>query len=164
MNSNLYFQALLFLGILVFSFGCSKDNPGPTSVQARTFIATDWSYESPEYYKDLILPELTSSNINLASVNVYFSIDDGENWTALPYTQYNGSSPNYFMNFTIRVNYVRIMWIYNTSLSEGKDPNKYYGKTVHFKVVVTSSIVRQANPDVDFNDYDEVKERFKLSD
>jgi len=163
MDSKLYFQALFFLGILILCFSCSKDNPDPSSVQARTFLTNDWSYEAPEYINDLIVPELTSSNINSASVNVYFSIDDGGNWTALPYTQYNGSSPNYFMNFTTRIHYVRISWIYNTFLSEGRDPNKYYGKTVQFKVVVTSSTARQANSDVDFNNYNEVKERFNLS-
>jgi hypothetical protein len=153
---------LLFVLIIIIS-GCKKDDEAhPAEVTSVTKPASAWTYTSPYYHITLSAPAITSSNINTAAVMVYFST--GSNWIALPYTQYNNTSPNYYMGFSVGTGTVQINWVYNTSASAGIDPNEYYGTTVQYKVVVISSAARKANPDLDLKDYEAVKEAFDVKE
>jgi hypothetical protein len=140
MKKTLHVNSILILGIaILLTCGCKKDDSnGPSSkLEAHNFSASTWLYSAPEYYIELAVPELTSSNISSAAVMVYFSTDNGVSWTALPFTQYN-SPYNYFMNFTTQAGKVRVTWIYDTSFSSGNNPNTFYSTTVQLKVSVIS--------------------------
>lgn len=104
----------------------------------------------------------TTDNLNSAAIMVYFTTGNNK-WTAVPFTQYNSPS-NYFMGFNTSVGNVQVTWIYDSSLSSGDSPNTYYGVTVQCKVVVIPKAAKDAHPNVDLNNYSEVKETFDLKD
>lgn len=157
-------------GIVLLTFtllllnGCKKENPGPagSTVTARTFTVSSWTWSSPYYYVNLGVPELTSGNINDAAVMVYFKANSSA-WSALPYTQYN-SPANYYMGFNTNSNNVQVNWVYDSSFSSGDDPNDYYGTQVRCKVVVIPPAERKANPNIDLTDYEAVKKAYHLED
>jgi hypothetical protein len=160
--SRLILSVLL---ILVFN-GCNKGKDGApgkdgsSNVTARTFSVTSWSSNSSRYFAQLTVPELTSSNINSASVQVYYGTV-ANNWLAMPSTVV--ASTNYFWSFLTTVNLIEVRWDYN-GIGIGDDPNTYYGTTMNIKVVVVPPAQLKANPNVDWKDYQEVKERFDLKD
>lgn len=156
---------LISIFIIALITSCEKPEDGELSndnknVKSRTFNNSTWLYNSPHYYLDLSVPELTTENINSAAVLVYFSVVDGY-WRAVPFTEYTSSS-NYFMNFTANEGNVRVIWTYNSITSSGDNPNKFYGTTVKFKVVVVPA--NAALKKVDYDNYEEVKKVFQLED
>jgi hypothetical protein len=141
---------------------CRKKDVGNADITTRTFSVSSWTWRSPDYYTDLSVPELTSDNINVAGVMVYFS-RSSNNWIAVPYTQYN-SPYNYVMNFSSAPGTIEVSWFYDTGLFQGSDPNAYYNTTVQIKVVVIPPADRIKYPDVDYKNYNEVKKAFNLND
>ena len=133
---------------------------GNTNVTSHTYTITSWDSNSVKWYTDLGVSELTSSNINSASVQVYFGTVSN-NWVALPYTQV--SSTNYFMGYITAINTVEITWVYNGG-GIGSSPNSFYGTNTQFKVVIIPPAMIKANPDLDFKNYNEVKTRFSIKD
>jgi len=93
---------------------------------------------------------------------VYFSTT-GSSWIAIPYTQYN-SPYNYFMGFSTSAGNVQVTWVYDTSLSSGSDPTTYYGANVLYKVIVVPPSAKILKPNVDYKNYEEVKDAFGLKD
>lgn len=157
-------QAILFLGIfsLIFNTGCKKESTSEaTKVTAHTYTVNSWAFDSPNYYTDLDVPELTSDNLNSAAVMVYYSVSQGV-WISVPNTVY-GTLHDYHMGFLTSVNRVEVTWFYDGT-SNGSDPNTYYSTSVMCKVVVIPSSQRNANPDIDLTDYEQVKARFHLAD
>ena len=173
MKKNIQLHAVLISGIVLFLInGCSKDGAtgpqgpigkdGKTNVITANFTMGSWLYKSPYYYENLYVPELTTQNIDSALVMVYFSTISS-NWLALPYTQYNSPS-DYYMGFVTSSDTVQVTWVYDGSLSSGKDPNTYYQTTVKCKVVVIPPNERRAHPNVNHHDYAEVKAAYNLKD
>ena len=163
-------KAILLFGIAILMFnGCKKEEtPGPagkdgsSNVSSTVFSASSWAFASPNYYVNLSVPELTSSNLNTAGVMVYFT-KTGTNWIAVPYTQY-GSPYDYFMGFNTSAGQVQVTWFYDFSGSSGSDPNAYYSTTVKYKVVVIPPAAMKANPGLNLKDYSAVKTKFNLPD
>lgn len=156
---------LLLISSLLVN-GCKKEGPpgpaGNANVTSRTFYVSSWSWDSPNYYADFNVPELTADNINSAAVLVYFRTTSGT-WYAVPYTQYTSSS-DYHMGFITVAGTVEVTWFYDNPLSSGSDPNAFYGTTVYYKVVVIPPAERKANPNLDLNNYEAVKAAFHLKD
>lgn len=154
---------------VAFLVGCTKkgeDGPagkdGSSNVSATVFSVSSWAWTAPNYYSNLSVPEITTDNLNSAAIMVYFS--KGNNtWTAIPFTQYDSPS-NYFMGFNTSVGNVQVTWIYDSSLSSGSNPNTYYGVNIQCKVVVIPKAARDAHPNVNLNNYSEVKTVFNLKD
>ncbi len=164
---NKFKCVLVGLFILTIISSCEKEEEEPNTnnaakAESRTFSNTIWAYSSPYHYLDLSVPELTADNINSAAVMVYFSTVEGT-WRAIPFTQYTPTY-NYFMNFTTSAGSVRVTWVYNTTLSAGDDPNQYYGTNVKFKAVVISAAANALKPNINYYNYEEIKEAFHLKD
>ena len=104
---------------------------------------------------DLDVPAITSTAQNSGAINVYLSTDNGTNWFALPYTFV--ASTNYFMGFVTSL----VQWIYN-GIGNGSNPNSVFGSTSQFKVVVIPPAM--VKPDVNPNNYLEVKKAYNLND
>lgn len=161
-------QLFAFAIFILLISSCKKGdtgepgNDGSANVTAYTFSVTSWTYSTPAWYRNLSVPELTSSNLNTASVQVYLGVTSGS-WTALPNTFYN-SPANYLMGFETQAGIVKINWIYDSSLSSGDDPNTFFGTNCNFKIVVIPAALLAANPDLDLKNYNAVKEKFKLKD
>lgn len=156
-------QALLITISVINIYSCKKGDeakPGNANVVSQTFSVPTWSSNSGKWYALLPVPEITSSNINSAAVQVYFS-KDNSSWTALPNTEV--ASTNYFMGYITSVGSVEITWIYN-GVGIGSSPNSFYSATSLFKVVVIPPAAITANPDLDLNNYNKVKITFNLAD
>ena len=158
-----------FLLILLIN-GCKKGDDGvpgtpgkngAANISSRTFTIDNWFYASPFHYVNLNVPELTTTNLNSAGVLVYFTTK-GINWIALPYTQF--AATNYNMGFETSTGTVKITWFYNSSVESGDNPNVYYNTKVQYKVVVIPVAERVLKPNVNYNNYEEVKASFKLND
>ncbi len=163
MNKIIQISKVTILSAAIISLfnGCGKkDTPSPANVTSSVTVASKWEYSSPEYYYDIAVSELTSSNKDEAAVMVYCNAGD-DTWRALPYTQYSKLESNYYMAFNTDIGKVQITWISNSSTSQGDNPNIYYGNTVKFKVVVIPPNARVA---VDLRDYEAVREEFGLKD
>ena len=145
--------------------GCTKGEDGTpgksgnANVTARTFSVSSWASNSSRWYAQLSVPELNSSNINSASVQVYWGTVSN-NWLALPYT-YVTSTTNYFMGYLTTVNLVEVRWDYNGA-GIGSDPNTVFGSAVQIKVVVIPPAAMVANPHLDLKNYQEVAKQFNL--
>lgn len=155
---------------VAFFLGCTKKGEtgpagkdGTSNVSATVFSVSSWAWSSPNYYVNLNVPEITAGNLSSAAIMVYFS-KGNNNWTALPFTQYNNSGSNYFMGFNTSVGNVQVTWIYDSSLSTGDNPNIYYGVTVQCKAVVIPKAAKAAHPNINLNNYSEVKATFNLED
>jgi hypothetical protein len=147
--------------------GCTKKGDvgpagkdGSSNVSATVFQASSWSWSAPNYYINLNVPEITSDNLTSAAIMVYFTKDNTK-WIAVPFTQYN-SPYNYLMGFNTSIGQVQVTWIYDSSLSSGDNPNIYYGVTTQYKVVVIPKGAKAAHPDVNLNNYSEVKKAFNI--
>lgn len=157
-----------FLFIL-FSTSCQKGETGTPgqngtgNIASNIYTVNSWAYTSPNYYVNLSVPEITSNNLNSCAVMVYYSNSTSDKWRAVPFTQY-GSVNNYYMNFNSSIGNVQVTWFSNSSVSSGDNPNVYYGATSQFKVVVIANSLKTQNPNVNFNNYYEVKAKFNLKD
>ncbi len=158
---------LAFIFITVFN-SCKKGETGTpgkdgsANVTSYTYSVPSWTYSSPYYFVNLSVPSITADNISTAGVMAYFNTT-GNQWFALPYTQYHSPS-NYYMGFTTGISNVQITWVYDSSLSSGDDPNTFYATKVLYKVVVIPPSAKSLKPNVDYNNYNEVKAAFNLKD
>jgi hypothetical protein len=154
--------SLIFIGACKKGDTGSPGKDGNANVASHTFSTNSWLNNSSRYYQDYTIPELTSDNINTASVEVYFSTT-ANNWVALPYT-YVSSPNNYFMGFISTINKVEVTWDCNSTFSSGSDPNNVFGTTVQIKIVVIPPAQRKAHPNVNHHNYTEVKAAYNLKD
>lgn len=161
-------SVILFTASILLITGCKKGKDGEpgkdgsTNVISKLFSATSasWSNNGSYWYAFLTVPDLTTDNINSAAIQVFFSTSNNS-WTAVPYTEV--ASSNYFMGFITKPNNIEVTWENNTSL--GSNPNSFYtATTVQFKVVIIPAAARLANPNVDLNNYNEIKKTFNLKD
>ena len=160
-------SSIIVVTVIGILLSCKKGKDGEpgkdggANVTSTVFSVSSWSSNSSRYYTLLSVPELTADNINTASVQVYFNVGDNA-WKAMPFTQL--ASTNYFMGHISAINSVQITWDYN-GLGIGDDPNEFYGISASkFKVVVIPPAILKQYPNVDLNNYNEVKETFHLKD
>lgn len=99
------------------------------------------------------LPELTSSVLNDGLVMVY---EEGATdvWKAMPYTSFFTSGHALYHSFTSEPNWINIYLESETNFT--------ISGIWSYKIVVASNSLRQANPDLNWNDYKEVCRRFNL--
>lgn len=164
MKKTISTQLILLFGIigLTFSSACKKETVSASSkVTSHTFNVTSWGWDSPNYYTDLGVAEITADNLNSVAVMVYYSVSQGV-WISVPNTVY-GTLHDYHMGFLTSAGRVEVTWFYDGT-SSGSDPNAYYSTNVQCKVVVIPESERKANPDIDLTNYEQVKARFKLAD
>jgi len=165
MKAALRFTLIILFIVSIFN-GCKKGKDGEpgkdgnANVKTHTFSVSPWSSNSSRWYSQVSVPELTSDNINSAAVQVYISITSN-NWIAIPNTYV--ASTDYFWGYVTAVNTVEVRWDYN-GIGIGSDPNTIYGATVQVKVVVIPPAMIKSNPNVNLNNYNEVKETFKIKD
>jgi len=133
---------------------------GNANVQSQTTIINSWSYDNTNvlYYASLSEPGLNNLINNSGAVDVYFSIDNGNSWNAMPYT-YPGTV-NYFMTDAYSVGTVEVDWIRNSGTPT--DPNTLFGVTVQIKVVLVAPSVIKAHPHLNWSNYNEVQSTFHL--
>ncbi len=141
---------------------------GVANISVQDFTISTWSLSTTAttyFYTQQPVTNLNADVNSNGAVEVFFSISGGNNWTALPMTQYvsgTGGADYYFNYTTSALGFIEVDWTSSSSLTAGYDPNSIFGTTVQLKVVVIPPSMRKANPDVNFHNYNEIKKHFKI--
>jgi hypothetical protein len=168
-------------GMILF-ISCSKEGPtGPQgvagtngtngtngvaniAVETFTLNSGNWSYSTTylDYTAVLNDAALIQSVQDSGAVEVFYSINSGSLWSALPCTINVGSGAFYTFAFSSATAAATLTWTYFGS-GTGTDPSTAFsGANLEFKVVTIPPALRKANPNVNFHDYNDIKKHFKL--
>ncbi len=161
-------QILSFIPLFFALTNCQKGDKGPAgpagpagnaNVTATNYIASTWTNGSSFWYIDLDVPALTSSAQSGAAVQVFFSTNNGTDWTAVPYTAV--ATTNYFMGFVTQQGAVEVQWTYN-GVGNGSSPTSFFGTTLKFKVVVIPA--SKIKPGLNTQNFYELKTEYNLNE
>lgn len=152
---------VLVIIAIVFT-SCIKGDTGPqgppgangvANLVAYDITVSDWSFDlqSNEYYAQSSIPEIDQNVIDAGLVQAYISDPSFQSFTALPTTE-----SLLWINYTYFLGGVEFDW----GLTDGTAPSN--PGTQYFKVVVIPPAVRLANPDVKWNDFNEVQKHFHI--
>jgi hypothetical protein len=147
--NNLILSLIMLISIALLS-GCQKEGPagkdGNANVKTEIIkvYGNEWGFSDPFYGVDKTSDLLTQDIIDNGSVHLYLEAGDGI-WMALPYQT---------MGFGYAVNDLAI-------LTEGSGVTT---STMTFKLVVIQGNMQPKSMDLDFADYNAVKEYFGLKD
>ena len=156
----------LTLCTLIFTTSCKKPEKGATgpagptgnaNVQSTTVTISNWSYSAPSYYVNLSYSAITSNIINSGAVLVYAQTGTGT-YSQLPLTVYPSSSYSSSLEVVSSLGSVQVIWT-DSDLTQPANPG-----TWTFKIVAIASSAIAENPNVDLNDYNQVKAAFNLND
>lgn len=155
--------SLLFLLVLFTFNGCRKEGPqgppGNANVKSNTITFSSWGWDNTNYYNyaDFTWGEITSSIVNSGAVMVYVNTSAG--YVQLPRVIYPTSTYSESQRFVYNVGTLRII----VQDSDLLPPSPALG-TWTIKVLAIESSAIQANPNVNWENYTEVKEQFGLPD
>lgn len=158
MKTTTFTLAALVLVTATFT-SCKKkkETPAPVSiVKSFTFntTANAWTLNNKAYSANYTLEAIDESILSSGSVNVFRGDGTGSSWTAMPVTL-----DNIQYSYDINLHTVKI------TVSEGLDASSLSNPGVQqFRVVVIKGEARKAHPSVNWNDYDQVKHIFQLSE
>ena len=115
-----------------------------------TLYASDWTYNSGqwEYYSAVTDADITNDVVDNGMVAAFIQSSTGI-WEAMPYTYYYTATQSYMYTFQY----------YSGGLTfffEVSDNSTFTLGTVTFKVVTIGGATRRANPNTNWNNYDEV--------
>ena len=128
---------------------------GNANVVSSSITSGSWSFVSPSWSQSFTYSAITQDILNNGAVLVY--VASGVNYYQLPYTFYPTSSYSRTYNY---VHYLGGLKVYVTD----SDLNTPEPGTLKFKVVVIEASGLMKNPNVDLNNYQEVKKAFNLKD
>jgi hypothetical protein len=157
MKTTIFFAALL----ITFAFSaCNKDTAAPTMVQ-NTFTVSDWTWDgnSKLLYSDVPWSEIDAEVADKGMLHLYLKTTNGD-WAPLPRTvMLSGVIYDYAQSqrYTFRTGSFELI-VQDDDLLQPNAPGTW---TV--RAVAVSGAQRSANSDLDWNNYEAVKERFNLS-
>jgi len=156
-------KLFLFASIAVFLTACKgeKGDTGPPGAQSNanvqsftvTVESSSWIQEPPVWKSNIDVSAITQSIIDHGTVSVFISYD-GSRWWALPSSSVGAEFNYYFFIHNVEIIY---------SLSNGNTPN-LPPPTSQFKIVTITGSIARDNPDIDWNNYSEIKANFNLTD
>jgi hypothetical protein len=127
------------------------------NANVETFIvntdASSWTLNVIDYSQNATatVDQINASVMNSGTVNVFMGDGTGTSWVALPLA-YSMNQWNYsYANSQIK---------FFETLSNGNAPPN--PGILQFKIVVIPPAVKAANPNLNYNNYDEVKAKFNL--
>jgi len=156
----------LTLGLTLTS--CKKGDTGPAgtagtngtngnaNVVSSSLTTSAWTYVSPSWEMTFTYPAITQSILDKGAVLVY--VKSGNNYYQLPFTFYPAAT--YSQSYEVET-YLGGLKVYVTDsdLTQPTNPG-----SLTFKVVVIAASQRLANPNVNYDNYDDVKKAFNLQD
>jgi len=163
MKSKIYLS--LLLSVIIFN-GCKKEGPqgpagkdGNANVKSNTITFSTWNWDGTYGYEyaDFTWSEVTSSIVNSGALNIYLSTPAG--WAPLPRTIYPTSTRSQSQRYVYSVSSFKII----VQDSDLLPPSPSLG-TWTIKAVAIDASARMQNPDLDWSNYNAVKERFNLKD
>ena len=125
---------------------------GNANVKTGTVLInpSSWNWNAPTLsnYVNINDPDITASIVSSGMVSVFFSTSSGT-WIALPTTTYSGSTLiNYGYGYSLSTVTISVTSSSGTSLTFNP---------ITFKVVAIASSIRKANPNTDWNNYEQVQ-------
>ena len=129
---------------------------GNANVVSSSLTTSNWSYLSPDWYINFNYDAITQDILDNGAVLLY--VKSGSNYFQLPYTYYPSST--YSRTYTFK-HYLGGLSVYVTDsdLTQPLNPG-----LLTFKVVVIASSSIAKYPNLDLNNYEEVKKTFDLKD
>lgn len=153
------------IALLTFT-GCKKEGPpgpagedGNANVQSSTITFSNWYWNNSAYYdySDFTWSAITNDIANTGGVFIYLSNGAG-GWVPLPRTVYPSASYSQSQRYIYYQGGFTII-VQDSDLIQPNNPG-----TWTIKVLAVASAMRQANPQLDWNDYEQVKKTLKLKD
>jgi len=146
---------ILMIGVILLSLGaCKKDKYQEVGdypeMDSQTATIASWTYSAPSYYGDISNSAITQDVLDNGAVLVYLNASNN-NWNQLPLTIYTSSSFSSTLQVSNSLGNVRIFWT-DSDLTQPSTP-----PSLTFKVVVLTPKILSENPDLDLNNYEEVK-------
>jgi hypothetical protein len=162
---SLFFQTVFLAFFLPFFISCEEDPAatpsGTGTVKSRIHTVYNWTWDdSPnaDYdYADFYWNEITSDIANEGAVLIYVSNGAGA-WIPLPRTIYPSTSFSQSQRYIYGPGGYTLI-VQNSTRQEPSDPGVWT-----IKVLAVSSTQRRANPNLDWDDYEAVKEAFHLEE
>ncbi len=157
MKTHILFATLL----ITFAFGgCKKDTAAPTMEQ-NTFTVSGWTWDSNNkfLYADVSWSMITADVADKGMLHLYLKTTNGD-WAPLPRTiMLSGAIYDYAQSqrYTFRTGGFELI-VQDDDLLQPNAPG-----TWTIRAVAVSGSQRQANPDLDWRNYEAVKKRLKLS-
>lgn len=147
--------------------GCKKDDDsayqpkgsyGNANITSLTVSISSWAWDPSQYfdYSDTSLSEITPDVYDNGLVNVYSRTAIG--WAQWPRTMVLGGGITVNQRFYYQVGTIKFVM----ANSDQTSSSLAYPTT--FKVVIITPAAKLANPHVDWSNYSEVQETFKLID
>lgn len=144
-----------------------KGDPGNANVGSSTVkvASRDWYWDNNTSWRvDIDYGAINANIDDYGAVLVYMSV--GNTWRQLPmtfyYTATDSSGNTLYCSSSLEVstyrNGVSIFWTEN-DFYDGNRPEEHY-----FKIVVIAASYYNARPDVDYSDYEAVKEAFQIKE
>lgn len=151
---------LMIAALITLSIGCKKDTAAPT-LEQNTFTISSWTWDSNSklLYSDMPWSEITSDVADNGMLHLYLKTTGGE-WAPLPRTvMLSGTLYDYAQSqrYTFTSGQFTLI-VQDDDLLQPANPG-----TWTIRAVAVSGSQRHANPDLNWNNYEEVKERFTLS-
>jgi hypothetical protein len=134
---------------------------GNANVKSYTInvASGNWTLSGNTYYFDASISGITSDIINSGSVQIFMESTTSTGvWLTMPWIEYINSSTFSTYNFNHSLGGVRIFKT-DSDITPPSNPG-----VRKFKVIVISSSARISNPNIDYNNYYEVKGAFNLKD
>ena len=163
-NKNyLSFAMILILSILS---GCKKEGPagpagqdGNANVKSSTITFSNWSWSSSGQYDyvDFTWGAITTDISNSGGVFVYESNGSG-GWLPLPRTIFPNNTYTQSQRYVYGAGAFTII-VQDSDLTQPNNPG-----TWTIKILAVASSLRQANPNLDWNNYYAVKTALHLKD
>lgn len=119
--------------------------------------ASSWGYTSPSYYAALIVPSITQDIIDKGAVLVYYQTGTNT-YTQLPLTFFPTATYSELWEVVSSLNQVQVQ-ITDSDLTAPNAP-----PACTFKVVTMASRSMLSKPNVDFRNFESVKNAFNLKD
>jgi hypothetical protein len=155
--------ATFFSFSAIASFDGCRGPEGPPGVNGVANIVTydiatnsaSWTYDAANdlYYADAQIPDITQDVVDAGTVQAFYSNADFSYFIALPTTQ-----SLLWIGYSYFLGIGEIDWGL-TDGTQGANPGVQY-----FKMVVIPPAARQANPDVNWNDYNDIAKHFKITE
>ena len=151
--------------ITIFFTSCKGDKGDPgydgldANVVSGTITTADWVYYEPSWKLTINYNMITRDVIEYGAVLVY--MQDGNAYRQLPITFLNQNGSDYYSILVDADTYVGGVDIYWTD-SEFYKPDDPGRRT--FKVVVIAASYYKSTADIDYSDYNQVKEAYNLED
>ena len=155
-----------FISLMLIFFGCEKEGPagpagpagadGNANVVSTNVTSSAWVYVNSSWEISFAYPEITQEIINSGAVLVYIKVN--ESYNQLPLTFYQSQEYSTSIQVSTYNGGVTMFW----SDSDLVQPINPGSQT--FKIVVIASSVMRQNPNVNYNNYEDVSRAFDLNE